>query len=164
MLNFELTFIFLTLLYSQKKLLLNEYNLVNASTNTIQLQMQSILTSSSPSNTPTHTSSSSNNNNTAKLNTLKVNNTSNRRNSISNNSSTCNSNNSNDLDAFNKFTSYAGFRNNLNNAEHDDTQGSSQHLRSKLERYGSSAAQIASTNANIVFETKLKIIDILQVC
>lgn len=70
------------------------------------------------------------------------------------------------------FHSYAGYRNaNLNNSSgNSDTNNSdceppSAQLSHKLrmDRYVSSSLSATITNANIVFETKIRIIDILQV-
>lgn len=64
--------------------------------------------------------------------------------------------------------SNGGLSNNIGNEENEAEHivggrlGESE--RSKFEKYASSSMSNTITNANIVFETKIRIIDILQVC
>ena len=65
-----------------------------------------------------------------------------------------------DLDKF-LFAPKKGIR--RNHLEHKDSALVQQEIKAKLEQYASNAASNGITNSNIVFETKIKIIDILQV-
>lgn len=64
-----------------------------------------------------------------------------------------------DTSSLNKSCSYSGLRH-FTNDYFDETNIDAQFNKAKKNRYGSNSY----THANIVFETKLKIIDILQVC
>lgn len=60
---------------------------------------------------------------------------------------------------FNKFTSYSGLRN-----HYDNENSNSNTIGSNNVQHNMVSTSTFITNANIVFETKIRIIDILQVC